>query len=217
MICNVNSSLLPDWEDFNNQAANGNACVVDYSKNLMDIARKETCGTCVFCREGTWQAYEIIKDITEGNAHSDDFELLMDILENMAKGASCEMTKTASERVIKLMKMHEDEWDMHIRRKRCTNLVCKGTFTLYVDPLLCDGCGKCLNSCPHLAITGGEGMIHMINTEVCQKSMTCLSVCPKGAIMKAGQMKPKLPDKLVPVGSFQRSEDGTGRRRRRRG
>ena len=63
-------------------------------------------------------------------------------------------------------------------------------------------------------------MIHVINTDNCSKSMICVSVCPKGAIKKAGAVKPKLPGEPVPVGSLSQTEDSqegeTTRRRRRR-
>ncbi|AYO29396.1 4Fe-4S dicluster domain-containing protein [Biomaibacter acetigenes] len=215
MTCKANSAVLPKWQE-----SDANACVVDYCKNLMDTARKESCGKCVLCREGTWQVYEIIKDITEGNGQSEDFELLLEILEQMDKNAKCEMSRTAASICIDLMKAHEEEWDKHIRRKRCSNLVCKGTYTVYVDPQLCDGCGKCLESCPHGAIAGKAGMIHVINPNMCSKSMICMSVCPKGAIKKAGAVKPKLPSEPVPVGSFDQPSAGqegeTMMRRRRR-
>ena len=215
MICEANSALLPSWD-----ASDTNACVVDYCLKLMDIARKESCGKCVLCREGTWQVYEIIKDITKGNAQTEDFKLLPDVLGQIRKSANCEMSRTAACICMDLMKTYEEEWDMHIRRKRCSNLVCKGTYTLYVDPQLCDGCGKCLESCPQGAIAGGAGMIHVINTDNCSKSMICVSVCPKGAIKKAGAVKPKLPGEPVPVGSLSQTEDSqegeTTRRRRRR-
>lgn len=215
MTCEANSTVFPKWN-----ASDSNACVVNYCMNIMDIARKESCGKCVLCREGTWQVHKILKDITEGNSKSEDFELLLDILEQINKCASCEMSRTAALICINLMKEYEEEWDKHIRRKRCSNMICKCSYTLYVDPQLCDGCGKCLESCSQGAIAGGADMIHVIDTNVCNKCMICVSVCPKGAIKKAGTIKPMLPNEPVQVGSFnqtpQGQEDGITRRRRRR-
>lgn len=215
MICESSSTIFPSWDD-----SDLSACVVDYCLNVMEVARKESCGKCVLCREGTGQVVEIIKDITKGNALSEDFELLIDVIGQIKANASCEMSKTAASICLELMKTREEEWDLHIRRKRCSNLVCKGSYTLYVDPELCDGCGKCLESCPQGAITGGDQMIHVIEPNICNKSLVCASICPKGAIKKAGAVKPKLPNEPVPVGSFGQSadtqEDGNTRRRRRK-
>jgi len=216
MICKTDKSLLPSWDPSDNSA-----CVVDYCKQLMDISRKGTCGQCVFCREGTWQVHEIIRDITEGNSESRDFELLLDVLGQIVEGASCEMARESAERCIRLMKEYEEEWDKHIRRKRCANLVCKCSYTLYIDPQICDGCGECLKSCPSGVIAGEPDMIHVINTDMSGSVLLSVLTCPKAAIKKAGSVKPKLPLEPVPVGSFGNAKAGNGdgvtRRRRRRG
>lgn len=215
MICETKSTVLPKWD-----ASNAvNVCVVDYCMKVMDVARKEACGKCVLCREGTLQVYKILKDITEGNARSDDYELLLELLEHISKYASCEMSRTAASICIDLMKTYEEEWDKHIRRKRCSNLICKGMYTLYIDPQVCNGCGKCVEVCPKKAIVGGNEMIHIIDTGLCNKCGACIDVCPKDAIKKAGTILPKLPSEPVPVGSFSQISKGSsegGMRRRRR-
>jgi len=214
MSCENHSALLPEW----NPSDEG-GCVVDYCTHLMDTVRKETCGECVFCREGTWQIYVIMKSITMGSAESEDYELLLDILEQIGQGAGCEMARGAAKRCIQLMKDYEEEWEKHIRRKRCSSLVCKCSYTLYIDPLLCDGCGGCMEKCPAETIAGGAGMIHVIRQESPQISQLSESACTKGFIKRAGAVKPKLPTEPVPAGSFMISENegGTTRRRRRRG
>lgn len=216
MSCEIDGHELPIW-DYSQQGT----CVIDFCKNLMDTARKESCGQCVLCREGTWQVYEIIKEITEGNGRNDDFELLVEILTQIEINGKCEMSKSSASQCIKLMEKYEEEWDNHIRRKRCKNLVCKGTYTFYIDPKICDGCGECIERCTSGAIAGSVGMIHIINPSLCNKTMVCAAVCSKGAIKKAGPIKPKVPSEPVPAGSFGQSEEEEGgntiRRRRRKG
>lgn len=212
MFCDSKSDIFVKWNPDEK-----NACPVDYCKALMKSAKEESCGEDVLCREGTWQAYEIIKDITEGNGKSDDLELLLELTGLIKENGGCDMSRTAASICMEMIGSNEEEWDRHIRRKRCTNLVCKASFTLYVDPMVCDGCGKCLETCSHSAISGGQGLIHVIDTDMCTKSMECINVCPKGAIKKAGPVKPKLPAEPVKAGSYgQAEEEGGGRRRRRR-
>ncbi|MGL5437895.1 MAG: NADH-ubiquinone oxidoreductase-F iron-sulfur binding region domain-containing protein [Lachnospiraceae bacterium] len=216
MICKTADTLLPLWNPLGNTG-----CPVDYCKQLMDTARKESCGQCVFCREGTWQVYEIIKDITEGNPESGDYELLLDILDQIGGGASCEMAREAAARCLDSLKEDEEEWDKHIKRKRCANLVCRCSYTFYIDPQNCDGCGICIRECPDGVISGGEAMIHIIHTDHPKYNLLSAAVCPRDAIKKAGPVKPKLPAEPVPVGSFAKEAGGeegeTTRRRRRRG
>lgn len=219
MICETKSNILPCINKVS--FSDGNACVVDFSKKQMDAARRESCGKCVLCREGTWQVYEILKGITEGKAEGEDLELAKELLYLISTNAGCEMSVTAATRCLELIEEYKDEWDLHIRRKRCTNLICKVGFTLYVAPDLCNGCGKCLEICPKQAIDGGNEMIHLIDIEKCDKCMLCVDICPEMAIKKYGGLRPKLPTEPLAVGSFGTSsgddEDRSNVRRRRRG
>lgn len=212
MICEADAKVLKAWVE------SVDTCPVDYSMDVMKTVKEESCGKCVLCREGSGQAYEIIKDITEGKAESDDYELLIELLSKIKNNGSCLMSRTGAYMCFDLMKKYEDEWDKHIRRKLCSNMVCKGTYTVYVDPGTCDGCGKCLDVCATKAIRGGDGLIHVIDPVLCSNSLKCIEVCPKGAVKKAGSIKPKVPADPVPVGSFghAKGEEDGGRRRRRR-
>ena len=212
MKCSQSFTPFEPW-----QGLTSGACPVTYCMTIMKRAKESSCGQCVLCREGTWQVWEITRSIIEGKAESDDYALLTDLLELIRDHASCEMARSGAAICLEVMAQTQDEWELHIRRKRCTNLVCKSTYTIYVDPNTCIGCGQCMNTCPEGAITGGEGLIHMIDPAICSKSLACISLCPVGAIKKAGPVKPKVPETLVPVGSFgNASGEGDGKRRRRR-
>lgn len=218
--CEAKSIGLCEWDDA--AFENGTACVVEYSRQLLDQARRESCGKDVFCREGTWQVSEIIADITKGKIEGEEGELIRELLLLISENANCEMSSAAAARCLDLMDRYQNEWEQHLRRKRCTNLICKPSYLLYIAPELCDGCGKCPDSCPVGAIAGGKDMIHVIDAEACDKCGKCIEVCPRGAIKKisAHGVKPKVPAAPVAVGSFGGSgggEEGSSMRRRRRG
>lgn len=199
----------------------GTFCAIDSAMRVMDDARKESCGKCVLCREGTWQAYEIMHDITEGKAENDDYELLTELLEQISSNGGCEMSVKAASLCLGLLRNYQEDWDQHIRRKRCANLICRASYTVYIAPELCIGCGKCAEACQDNAILGGENLIHVVKGEQCSKCMLCVEACPKGAVKKAGAIKPKVPAEPIPVGSVGGTsgggEEGTSMRRRRRG
>lgn len=217
MSCCENKAVtLPLWDP-----NISDACVVDFSKKLMGLASELSCGRCVLCREGTLQVYEIFKEISLGSGRREDYELSLELLSLIEEHAECDTSREASRQVLSLLKSEVEEWERHIKRNKCSQLVCKSSFTLYVDPEVCDGCHLCVNSCLSKAILGEKGLIHVIDTEVCSKSLSCLKVCPKGAIKKAGAVRPKLPLEPIPVGSFETSggeeeNDASGMRRRRR-
>ncbi|GEM_PF-2504579 len=120
MICGKNIEF-PQWDETDNSS-----CVVDYCAQVMDKVRMESCGKSVLCREGTWQAYEIIRGIAGGDGRSDDIELLKELLEHIKRYESCNISRDGASLCLDLIEKYEDEWNKHLKRKICSNNVCKG-------------------------------------------------------------------------------------------
>ncbi|MHB9863745.1 DUF362 domain-containing protein [Streptomyces sp. YIM S03343] len=220
MKCDIDAAVLAPLDDAGLDA--GTACPVDQARQQMDQASAGSCGRDVFCREGTLQVRAILADISNGKGESADLELVEEICSLMAGTAGCGMAATAAERTLDLLRGRSEEFELHLRRKRCTSLTCRMSFTMYVAPGFCTGCGDCVPVCPEKAITGGEGLIHVISTDQCTNCLACVPACSVDAIRKAGPVKPKVPASPVPVGSFAEADragagaTGMTRRRRRR-
>lgn len=194
-----------------------NDCPVDYCAKIVDIAMKNSEVSCVFAREGSLQFEKILLDIQNKNALADDYELLKDLLETITKNTRCEYMKEATEIFLEILVDYEDDFDKHLKRGICKNLVCSGMYNIYIDPATCGGCSKCKEVCP--SILGGNGMIHIIldNDEINNQKQKLIEVCPNNAIKKYGQKKPSTPNEPVPVGTFSgESDEGGGRRRKKR-
>ena len=129
------------------------------------------------------------------------------------ESSNCELAAGAAKLALTSIENYSDEWDAHIRRKRCAALVCKDYYTVHVDPAKCLGNGACVKVCHVNAIAGGEGLISVVDNETCTRCGACFTVCPNEAILKAGAIKPKVPEAPIEVGSFEGA--GGGRRRRR--
>jgi NADH:ubiquinone oxidoreductase subunit F (NADH-binding)/(2Fe-2S) ferredoxin len=105
--------------------ADNTACAVDLARQCLSFIETESCGKCVFGREGTMQLAEILTDLTEGRGKSKDIELLVDLGEAMKIGAFCSFGKTSPNPVLTTIRDFRDEYQMHARDKQCAANVCK--------------------------------------------------------------------------------------------
>jgi NADH:ubiquinone oxidoreductase subunit F (NADH-binding) len=104
---------------------NGDACIVDQAKCILSFIQTESCGKCVFCREGTMQMAEILTDITEGRGKTHDIELLLELGEGLKLGAQCVLGRTASTPALTAIRYFREEIEAHIQERRCQARVCK--------------------------------------------------------------------------------------------
>lgn len=199
---------------------NTDTCVVKWSAEKMLQNSKETCGKCVYCREGIYQLYKIIKDATEGKGRDEDIDLAIELSETMKVGTLCDFGKSASNPLYTVINKFKDEFEKHIDRKICNTLSCISYVNYFIDPKACNGCGECIE-CPQKAIKGGENLIHIIESDSCDKCSKCEDICNIKAVKRYAQIKPKLPLEPVEVGSFneggigENKGLGLGRRRRK--
>lgn len=67
-----------------------------------------------------------------------------------------------------------------------------------IDEKLCTGCGSCLDSCPHEAITI-PGITAVIDSTRCRECGICVDYCPTGAIIRqvSAAVLTKLPNQSL--------------------
>ena len=166
-------------------------CLVDVARYFLNFLAGESCGKCVPCREGIYQMLKILNRICEGGGREGDIELLEEIGETVRDFSLCALGRTAPNPVLSTIKYFRDEYEAHIKEKRCPALVCKGLISYYIEPEKCQTCLICLRNCPAEAIDGGKNLIHIIDQERCTKCGTCLEVCPPrcGAVTKLSGVK----------------------------
>lgn len=213
--CEERASKLPELSAAQNLPET--QCPVAWCIELVKTARADACGKSVMCRDGLWQLQLMLEGIAAGQSNSDDFDVMKETLVAM-KTIGCPNTQKVASLVLAAIEANPNEWDLHVRRGRCTALKC--FYSLYIDPAVCKGNGACLKACPAGAVVGGEGMISVIKDDSQLKNDAFIASCPVGAIKKyGGPVKPRTPIDPVPVGSFS-AEGGAaagGGRRRRRG
>ncbi|NWF77393.1 MAG: NADH-quinone oxidoreductase subunit NuoF [Chloroflexi bacterium] len=155
-----------------------NTCMVDTARYFVSFCCEESCGKCIPCREGLRTLREILTDICEGKGQEGDIEAIEDIAKAMQDASLCALGTTAANPAFTTLKYFREEYEAHIKEKRCPAKVCKALTSYYIDPEKCTACMICFKNCPTEAIHGGKGIIHWIEQEKCIKCNTCFEVCP---------------------------------------
>ncbi|MBM4139927.1 MAG: NADH-quinone oxidoreductase subunit NuoF [Nitrospira sp.] len=159
-------------------------CMVDIAKFFLEFTQAESCGKCIPCRVGTKRMLEILNRITVGNAKEGDIELLEELGQDIKVTSLCGLGLTAPNPVLSTIRYFRNEYEAHIKDKKCPAAVCKDLITFSILEEFCNGCGACKRACPADAIIGKRKKIHKIDPEPCIKCGTCFDVCKFNAIMK---------------------------------
>lgn len=158
-------------------------CMVDVAKYFLSFLEEESCGKCVPCREGIKRMKQILDDITEGRGRDGDIELLQRISDTLIDSSLCALGSTAPNPVLTTIRYFRDEYEAHIKEKRCPAGVCKALIHYYVINEKCPGCGLCVKACPQGAITFvGKKRPVILDEAKCIKCGACYDVCKLGAI-----------------------------------
>jgi len=176
-------------------------CIVDIARYFLSFTQAESCGKCVPCRLGTKQMLDTLENICQGKGKSEDIDLLLALSQQIKAGSLCALGGTAPNPVLTTIRYFRDEYEAHIKEKRCPALVCPELVSYYILPDKCQGCGICLRDCPSEAIAGSNRMVHVIDQSKCINCGTCLEVCPSrfGAVVKVSGEEIEVPREPIPV------------------
>jgi NADH-quinone oxidoreductase subunit F len=153
-------------------------CMVDVARYFIGFLTDESCGKCTPCREGLRQMLKNLTNITEGKGKVGDIELLEELTEVIKEASLCALGTSAPNPFLSTVRYFRDEYEAHIKEKRCPALSCKELISFHIDTDKCQACMICLRKCPAAAVDGGKKKIHVIDQEKCTKCGTCFEVCP---------------------------------------
>ena len=157
-------------------------CMVNLAKFYLGFTVDESCGKCTPCRIGTQRMLEILTKITEGNGEDGDIEKLEKLANTIKKASVCGLGQTAPNPVLSTIKYFRDEYEAHIKDKKCPAGECKALMSYEIDGEKCKKCSLCQRNCPVGAISGDREHGFKIDSNKCIKCGACKANCHFGAI-----------------------------------
>ena len=166
-------------------------CMVDVARFFLDFLRKESCGKCVPCREGTTRLYEMLERIVAppggprrmSPQEADELLASVERLGRLLKAtAACGLGQTAANPVLSTLRYFRDEYVEHLTAARCPARRCSAYLVYRINPDACTGCGACARACVQGAIVGEKRRPHRILPDRCIRCGACLETCRFGAV-----------------------------------
>ncbi len=112
-------------------------CMVDVARYFIEFTHSESCGKCVPCRVGLDKSIRILNAFTRGTALESDLDRLDEMGRMIRDTSLCGLGQSAPNPLLTTMRHFRNEFEDHIRAKRCRAGVCED---LALSP--------CENSCP---------------------------------------------------------------------
>ncbi len=112
-------------------------CMVEVARYFLSFTQAESCGKCTPCRLGTRQMLEILNRITQGKGRDDDIDTLLALATTVKECSLCGLGQTSPNPVLSTINYFRDEYEAHIREKKCPAAVCDA---LMISP--------CQHTCP---------------------------------------------------------------------
>lgn len=159
-------------------------CMVDIAKFFLEFTVEESCGKCTPCRVGTKRLLEILEKITEGKATMGDIDRMEELCHYIKENSLCGLGQTAPNPVLSTLQYFRDEYEAHVKEKRCPAGACKALTNFVVIEEKCVGCTRCARNCPVDAISGEVRKPHVIDVQKCIKCGVCVEQCKFDAIVK---------------------------------
>ncbi len=171
-------------------------CMVHLARYFLDFTRKESCGKCTFCRIGTHHLFNILERMTIGEGREEDLELLETLSQDIKDGSLCGLGKTAPNPALTSLRYFREEYEAHVREKRCPAGMCRALTAYYIDLETCArGCDACVGSCPVEAIFTTKNRKKGVDQTLCVKCGECMVACPR----EYDAVKRISPPELAPI------------------
>ncbi len=159
------------------------ACIVDTAKFFLKFTQDESCGECTPCRVGSKIMLDILTRITEGKGQEGDLDELVRLSMYVKSNSLCGLGGAAPNPVLSTIRYFREEYEAHIRDKRCPGTVCNELIKYVVIEEDCTTCGLCEPVCPTGSVTWEKGEVAHIDLTTCIRCKACVDACKFRAII----------------------------------
>jgi NADH:ubiquinone oxidoreductase subunit F (NADH-binding)/(2Fe-2S) ferredoxin len=134
-------------------------CLVDLARHLTGFMADESCGRCLFCRDGLARLASLLANLTNGTGSPGQSEEIAELSRAVADLSLCSLGRTAVNPLLTTLRHFRGEFDAHIA-DNCPAVYCKPLIRFEIIPSRCTDCRACLD-CPVQAISyqAGKGAL----------------------------------------------------------
>lgn len=100
-------------------------CVVDVAKFFLQFTNDESCGKCTSCRDGSAALLEVLTRISDGEGRDGDLEFLDELGQAVKDASMCGLGQSLPNPVLSTLRHFRDEYEAHIKYRRCPAVVCR--------------------------------------------------------------------------------------------
>lgn len=98
-------------------------CPLVMYRTILQMSLNQSCGKCIPCRDGLVEAERYLKRIMDGDAEIEVLDELKKLCEMISETADCAVGVVAANTVLDSLKEFADEYESHIKYKRCVENV----------------------------------------------------------------------------------------------
>ncbi|MCR4441324.1 MAG: NADH-quinone oxidoreductase subunit NuoF [Peptococcaceae bacterium] len=90
-------------------------CMVEFARFFTRFMRRESCGKCTPCREGTQRLLEILDRIIAGEGSPGDLDRLEELGRTLKDASLCGLGQTAPNPILSTLRYFREEYEAHLR------------------------------------------------------------------------------------------------------
>ena len=94
-------------------------CPLAVQLSYLQCSRSQTCGKCVPCRDGLEQVEYMLQSIVDGQADQKIFDEMVSLCRTIEDTADCAIGYEAAKTVLESVEMFRDEYESHLKDKKC--------------------------------------------------------------------------------------------------